>query len=143
MNEYGLGTLMDDYVFLEELGRKAGEWGRDIAKSGYGAGQATGSVRGVSMRGRGRGSGRGGLQRTKRDILKTQLELREIDVDMLPSGMERRSCNQSTWDFKYGYPSSMTTSLSDIERLIFTMSQKQDRTSHYRIQVSPATGPYG
>jgi len=24
----------------------------------------------------------------KRDILKTQLELREIDVDMLPSGME-------------------------------------------------------
>jgi hypothetical protein len=105
MNEYGLGTLMDDYVFLEELGRKVGEWGRDIVQSGYGAGQAAGSARGTSMRGRGKGkgntSGRGGTQRTKRDILKMQLELRDIDVDMLPSGMERRSCNQSTWDFKY------------------------------------------
>jgi len=134
------GHADDDYVFLEELGGKQAS-GEDIRRVGMRR-QATGSVRGVSMRA-GQGSGRGGLQRTKRDILKTQLELRRSTWTCSLQAWKGGHVTSLPWDFKYGYPSSMTTSLSDIERLIFTMSQKQDRTSHYRIQVSPATGPYG
>jgi len=53
------------------------------------------------MRGRGRGGGGGGGSgRTKRDVLKLQLEARDIDMDLLPIGMERRKANQSSWDFK-------------------------------------------
>ncbi|THH20138.1 hypothetical protein EW146_g1170 [Bondarzewia mesenterica] len=106
INEYGLGTLMDDYVYLEEMGRKVAEWGKEIVRGGYGAGQARGRARGGAMgarggfRGRGRGRGGGGGQRTKRDVLMMQLELRDVDVDMLPPGMARRTLNQSTWDFK-------------------------------------------
>ncbi|KAH9999780.1 hypothetical protein BJV77DRAFT_1063968 [Russula vinacea] len=87
---------MDDYVFLEDLSRRVSEWGQDIARSGYGTLQA--------RRGRGDmrpGKTRKGMSRNKRDILKSQLELREIEMDLLPSGMERRTLNQSTWDSKY------------------------------------------
>jgi hypothetical protein len=33
-------------------------------------------------------------------MLRSQLELRDIEMDLLPAGMERRSLNQSTWDPK-------------------------------------------
>ncbi|KAI0268361.1 hypothetical protein BC834DRAFT_821582 [Gloeopeniophorella convolvens] len=99
MNRYSYGTMVDDYVFLEEMGRKVGEWGQDIVRGGFEATQ--------SGRGRGRGSGmgrrgptRGSAQKAKRDVLKLQLELRDIEVEQLPSGMERRGLNQSTWDMK-------------------------------------------
>ncbi|KAF8165036.1 hypothetical protein B0H34DRAFT_687517 [Crassisporium funariophilum] len=105
MNEYGWGKMMDDYVFLEDVSRKVGDWGKEIVKGGYsfaipnsrGRGDARG--RGRGMRGRGRGGG-GGTPKTKRDILKLQLEARDIDMDLLPVGMERRKINQSSWDFK-------------------------------------------
>lgn len=35
---------------------------------------------------------------SKRDSLKNQLALRDIKMDLLPEGMERRKTNQSTWD---------------------------------------------
>ncbi|KAI0068798.1 hypothetical protein BV25DRAFT_1817717 [Artomyces pyxidatus] len=98
MNSYTLGTMMDDYVYLEETGRKVEEWGKDIARGGYAAGKEHGWSRGG--RGQARGRGRGGTQRTKRDVLKMMLESRDVDVDMLPTGMERRALNQSTWDSK-------------------------------------------
>ncbi|KAI0053030.1 hypothetical protein FA95DRAFT_1057397 [Auriscalpium vulgare] len=100
MNNYTLGTMMDDYVFLEDLGRKMGEWGQDIVRGGYGNGARRGDGRDARGRGRGGRQGRGGTTRTKRDIMKMQLELRDVDVELLPSGMERRMLNQSTWDFK-------------------------------------------
>lgn len=118
MNKYGLGELMDDYVYLEEMGRRVEGWGREIGRGGYAvnvgvsAGMGTrgggrgrgfdGGGRGRGGRGRGGGGGGGGgtAQRTKRDILKMQLEARDVDVEMLPAGMERRSLNQSSWDFK-------------------------------------------
>ena len=86
---------MDDYVFLEDVGRKVSECGQDIVRNGYRM------LRG----GRGRGAvrpgrpGRGVFEK-KRDMLKLQLELRDIEMDLLPSGMERRKLNQSTWDQK-------------------------------------------
>ncbi|KAF9475931.1 hypothetical protein BDN70DRAFT_996063 [Pholiota conissans] len=105
MNQYTWGKMMDDYVFLEDLGRKVGEWGTEIVKGGYMAGNVSAQNRG-GARGRGRGTrGRGGggnsgAGKTKRDILKTQLQMRDIDMELLPVGMERRKANQSTWDFK-------------------------------------------
>ncbi|KAF8272525.1 hypothetical protein EI94DRAFT_1566131 [Lactarius quietus] len=92
MNGYTYGTMMDDYVFLEDVGRRVSECGEDIVRNGYRM------LRG----GRGRGPvrpGRGASEK-KRDTLKFQLELREIEVELLPSGMERRKLNHSTWDTK-------------------------------------------
>ena len=95
MNRYTNGTMMDDYVFLEDMSRRVGECGQDIVRNGYRM------VRG----GRGRGlvgprrPGRGAFEK-KRDMLKLQLELRDIEMDLLPSGMERRKLNHSTWDPK-------------------------------------------
>jgi hypothetical protein len=95
MNRYTYGTMMDDYVFLEDVGRRVSECGEDIVRNGYR----------VLRGGRGRGPvgpgrpGRGAPEK-KRDMLKLQLELRDIEMDLLPSGMERRKLNHSTWDSK-------------------------------------------
>lgn len=109
MNDYTWGKMMDDYVFLEDMGRKVGDWGAEIVRGGYMAGNANGRGRG-NLRGQGRTRGRGrvgsggsGQPKTKRDILKMQLEARDIEMDLLPVGMERRQLNQSTWDIKYAF----------------------------------------
>lgn len=95
--------MMDDYVFLEDVSRKVGDWGKEIVRGGYLFGNVDnrGRGRGRGRRGGGRGRGGGsGSGRTKRDVLKLQLEARDIDMDLLPIGMERRKVNQSSWDFK-------------------------------------------
>lgn len=94
MNRYTHGTMMDDYVFLEDMGRRVSEWGQDIARGGYGALQGQRARGGIR-----RGKTRSGT--SKRDILKSQLESRDIEMDLLPSGMERRTLSHSTWDSKY------------------------------------------
>ncbi|KAH8118371.1 hypothetical protein DFH11DRAFT_1502292 [Phellopilus nigrolimitatus] len=105
MNQYGYGTLVDDYVFLEEVGRKVETWGREIVKGGIATQRENGAAtRGTSMRGgRGRGRGKGrtfGHGQDKRNFLAMQLGFRDIDMDVLPPGMERAKRNQSSWDSK-------------------------------------------
>nr|GAT53891.1 predicted protein [Mycena chlorophos] len=102
MNAYSWGTMMDDYTYLEEIGRKVGEWGGEIAKGRYQVGFGVVGGRGGrgQARGRGRGHGRETNTRTKRDVLKMQLEALDIEMDVLPAGMERHGQNQSTWDFR-------------------------------------------
>ncbi|KAF7353031.1 Box C/D snoRNA protein 1 [Mycena venus] len=90
MNRYGWGTMMDDYAFLEDVGRKVGDWGSEIARGKF---QAAGSGNDRGARGRGRG---GGGSRARG----MQLEARDIEMDILPAGMERHKVNQSTWDTK-------------------------------------------
>ncbi|KAF8897251.1 hypothetical protein BD779DRAFT_362297 [Infundibulicybe gibba] len=84
MREYGWGAMMRDYVFLEDVGRRVGDWGREIGRGGYG---------------HGRGVARGNTT-SKRDGLKMELDMLDINLDLLPMGMERRKMNQSTWDHK-------------------------------------------
>lgn len=106
MNQYGYMTLMNDYVFLEEVGRKVGDWGKEIVVGGYqasgGQGHANGKSRGRGRgRGAARGSGRGGHTTqppNKRELLKMQLDFLDIEMDLLPVGMERRVLNQSSWE---------------------------------------------
>ncbi|KAJ3542359.1 hypothetical protein NM688_g5978 [Phlebia brevispora] len=110
MNQYGYMALMDDYVYLEEIGRKVGDWGKEIVSGGYDASSSHSGHRGQMRsrgrgRGRGRGMARGGLAhangpRSKRDVLKMELDHMDIEMDLLPVGMERRILNQSTWDHK-------------------------------------------
>jgi hypothetical protein len=109
MKEYGWGSMMNDYTFLEDIGRKVGEVGREIVRGGYShptslSHPSSHSSRGGGGRGRGRGAGpkrgRGVGGKTKRDIWKMQMEVRDVDVDLLPLGMKRRKANQSSWDFK-------------------------------------------
>lgn len=100
--------MMDDYVFLEDVGRRVGDWGKEIVKGGFtmkGPNIRGGEGRGRGTRGRGRGRGGGnGGGNTKRDALKIQLEARDIEMDLLPIGMERRRINQSSWDHRYAQP---------------------------------------
>ena len=105
--------MVDDYCFLEDVGRKVGEWGREINKGGFDMnvrrgrdGRMGGRDRnrrgggvvgmGRTRKGRGGGGGKG-----KREVLKTFLEAREIELELLPCGMEKRRLNQSVWDQKY------------------------------------------
>ncbi|KAJ7904234.1 hypothetical protein B0H14DRAFT_3079158 [Mycena olivaceomarginata] len=106
MNRYGWGTMMDDYAYLEDVGRRVGDWGSEIARGKFQAGAGAGAAGDRGGRGRGRGRGRarggggGGGGRTKRDVLRMQLEARDIEMSILPPGMERHKTNQSTWDAK-------------------------------------------
>lgn len=100
MKDYGWGTMMNDYVFLEDVGRRVSELGREIANGGYLHGSGAGMESSSNTRG-GRGRGRAPHGRTKRDIFKMQMEIRDIDVDLLPLGMKRRKANQSSWDSRY------------------------------------------
>lgn len=102
MNAYGWGTMMRDYCFLEEVGRKVGEWGGEIAREGYATNvkdtRGRGGARRANGRGRGgRGTSRGGGS-SKRDLLKAHLDSLDIEMDVLPVGMQRRKVNQSTLD---------------------------------------------
>jgi hypothetical protein len=87
MKEYGYGALMSDYVYLEDVGRKVKEWGRDIGRGKY---QATERDRAVGGRRR----------KSKKEALQMQLEIRDIPLVLLPPGMERKRLNQSCWDSK-------------------------------------------
>ncbi|KAG8858360.1 hypothetical protein FRB91_009812 [Serendipita sp. 411] len=112
MNVYGYQAFVQDYVFLEELGRRASEWGRDIQKRKLGTNDGGNQVsfapgtKGGSKDGRNVGKNyhrqhRHHHARTKREILKERLEEDyEIEMLLLPEGMERRKVNQSTWDAK-------------------------------------------
>lgn len=150
MNKYGWGSMMDDYCFLEDVGRKVGEWGREIVKGGFemnvrGVGSSGGVGRGMERgrgRGRGRGSyvmrgrdrgGRGRGGKAKREMLKAQLEAREIEVELLPNGMERRKLNQSAWDPKCVLIPFFNQSIIHLFWL-----QNPDSTSNYSVQVPPA-----
>ncbi|KAG1874672.1 hypothetical protein DFJ58DRAFT_650328 [Suillus subalutaceus] len=104
MNAYGWGPMMRDYCFLEEVGRKVSEWGGEIAREGYATNvkntRGRGGARGANGRGRGgRGTSRGGGS-SKRDLLKAHLDSLDIEMDVLPVGMQRRKVNQSTIDAK-------------------------------------------
>ena len=66
-SEYGYGALMSDYMFLEDVGRKVKEWGRDIGKGKY---QATGCD----------GTGGGKRKKSNTEALQVQLEIREIPL---------------------------------------------------------------
>jgi len=109
--------MVDDYCFLEDVGRRVGEWGREIVKGGFDMnvrgrdgrmGARDGNRRGRGVVGMGRtGKGKGG--KGKREVLKMFLEAREIELELLPCGMEKRRLNQSVWDQKYAIFNSFFT----------------------------------
>ncbi|KAL4075794.1 hypothetical protein J3A83DRAFT_2040629 [Scleroderma citrinum] len=104
MNTYGWGTMMRDYSFLEEVGRKVGEWGDEIARGAYQA-ELSKTKKGKNGEKATRGGRRRAVVRsTKRHILQSYLESLEIGIDLLPNGMERRASSQSTWDPKLKQP---------------------------------------
>ena len=96
MNGYGYAALVNDYVFLEEMGRKVESIGRDIVENGifdsHGSGRGMGGRRGKGKMARHR--------KDRKSILAMQLGVRDIDMDVLPVGMKRGSMNKSFWDFK-------------------------------------------
>ncbi|KAG8746779.1 hypothetical protein FRC10_003762 [Ceratobasidium sp. 414] len=88
MNTYTWGTLADDYVFLEEIGRNITGWGREIVSTGRGRG--------------GRRGGKGGRAALtpKCETLRVQLSARDIDISFVSEGMEKRRLSQSVWDVR-------------------------------------------
>ncbi|KAH7343264.1 hypothetical protein B0J17DRAFT_641650 [Rhizoctonia solani] len=79
MNEYGWGTLADDYSYLEDLGRDVATWGRDLSKS----------------------KGKGRWKSPKLEALRVQLAARDVKIQFVAEGMEKRRLNQSSWDPRY------------------------------------------
>jgi hypothetical protein len=84
MSQYRWGTMMNDYVYLENVGRRVGNWGVEIARGGF-------------NRGKGKGHRQG---KSKRELLQVELDLLHITMNLLSEGMERRKLNQSYWDYK-------------------------------------------
>ena len=82
MNKYTWGSMMDDYVYLEECGRQITDWANDIA--------ANRLARSKSHPHR----------RTKRSSLQSHLESFDIYMELAPIGMQRQSLNKSTWKQK-------------------------------------------
>ncbi|CAE6474552.1 unnamed protein product [Rhizoctonia solani] len=76
MNEYGWGALADDYSYLENLGRNVATWGRDLSK----------------------GKGKGKWKSPKLEALRVQLAARDVKIQFLEEGMEKRRLSQSSWD---------------------------------------------
>ncbi len=106
MNEYGYGKLMDDYSYLEAARRKADEWKKEIDEQKLDRPVVTGAVRG-GARGRGglRGGGihafgEGSNRIRKMQAIQEELARRDIEVQYLPEGMQRRMKNQSTFNAK-------------------------------------------
>ncbi len=95
---------------MGEVGREIVKGGFDMNVRGVRGGGRGGMDRGGG-RGRGRGRGAGGMMRgrergggrrkAKRELLNMQLESKDIEVELLSNGMERRNLNQSIWDSKY------------------------------------------
>lgn len=102
MNQYGWGKMMDDYTYLEDVGRQVEGWGREIVQHGLINQQTTQTRGGIRGRGRGRGQGRtkNVMRSNKREYLSLQLGFHDIDMDVLPVGMSRHKLNQSRWDNK-------------------------------------------
>lgn len=101
MNSYGWGAMMDDYVFLEDVGRFVEAQGSLISR-----GRLT---RGVHGRGRGTRTNEFSSRRSnlttmsKREVLQMQLEFRHIKMDLLPEGMQRQRSNMSRFDSRYAF----------------------------------------
>jgi hypothetical protein len=109
MREYGYGALMNDYVYLEDVGRAVASFGADIVRARLApqvsAPVAARSMRGGGgMRGRGRGGGKGSgymsKAETRRHAFRRQMELWDVEVDLLPSEMAKAKLNRSMWDYK-------------------------------------------
>lgn len=81
--------MMDDYVYLEQLTRQVEGWGREIAEGGWARTRGGGAKRIATRR-----------SSSKRETLKQRLELMDIEMELLPKGMQRARENTSTWDFK-------------------------------------------
>jgi hypothetical protein len=99
MNEYGYGKLMDDYRYLEDGRRKVEQWGKGIKEQKMAtATQVGGQLRkgAVTVHPVGEGSAR----IRKMQALQDELARRDIEVEFLPDGMERRSRNQSSFNPK-------------------------------------------
>lgn len=96
---------MDDYTFLEDAGRHVSEWGRELVREKLvdplAVVSMSGRGRGGAMRGRGQGRARPeGKYHGKRLALQRHLDLWDIELSLLPSGMAKSQANKSTWDFK-------------------------------------------
>jgi len=106
---------MNDFTYLENVGRKVGDWGAEIVKGGHmGRGQGKGKLGArndsgpVSYQVYGQNAGPNGLPlrnaagqappRSKMELLQRQLAARDVQIMFLPDGMEKRRLNQSTWD---------------------------------------------
>lgn len=114
LKDYGYGKLMDDYVFLEDGKRKAEQWGKEIV--------------GLKMEHREESSVK--PLPAKSLALKKALSEREIQVDFLPDGMERRRKNQSHYNQKY-----VSFTPTNYPILMHTMSQKPTRPTLHGIQI--------
>ncbi|WRT63991.1 uncharacterized protein IL334_000918 [Kwoniella shivajii] len=109
LNQYGQGAWSDDYKWLEEGRRKVGAWGENVNVEEINSISSSSRGKSISTRGRGgRGGSRGDMisrGKTNRGSskmigLKRELERLGCDISFMPTGMEQRKLNQSSWSIK-------------------------------------------
>jgi len=92
---------MDDYVFLEDVGRVVESHGAIIAKEGLNhavqGSLRSGDTEEVEMPHRRSKA----YAKSKREVLQMQLGFKTIRMDLLPEGMQRQRCNMSRFDNRY------------------------------------------
>ncbi|KAJ1309184.1 hypothetical protein OPQ81_004853 [Rhizoctonia solani] len=113
MNEYNWGTLADDYSYLEDLGRNISSWGRDLSK----------------------GKGKGKWKSPKLEALRVQLAARDVRIQFVAEGMEKRRLNQSSWD-----PRTKTIYLT-VEFIFHLQGSQPIRILTHRNNFSSPLGP--
>ncbi|KEP55474.1 zf-HIT domain protein [Rhizoctonia solani 123E] len=113
MNEYGWGTLADDYSYLEDLGRNVVTWGRDLSKA----------------------KGKAKWKSPKLEALRVQLAARDVKIQFVAEGMEKRRLNQSSWD-----PRTKTIYLT-VEYVFHLQDSQPIRILTHRNNFSLPLGP--
>lgn len=83
MNKYSWGSMMDDYVYLEDCGRQVSEWAKKSSKA-----RMTQPHK----------------RSFKRQSLQSHLESMDIHMELAPTGMLRQSINRSVFQQKSHSP---------------------------------------
>lgn len=88
MNKYDYNQLMEDYQFLNQVGRMVSSTGRALYE---------GKLLGTKSAGEQR---RAPASVQRRDALAKQLSFHKLPIMLLPDGMSKRKVNRTQWDTK-------------------------------------------
>lgn len=91
MKDYDYNQMLDDYQFLNQIGRVVSSTGRSLGDAHMLPQDAT----------PGPGVRRGPASQQRRDALAKQLGFHKLPIMLLPDGMSRRKMNRTHWDAKY------------------------------------------
>lgn len=92
MKEYDYNQMLEDYQFLNQVGRMVTERGRELSN---------GKMLAPEKPAAGPSSRHGPAAQQRREALGKQIAFHKLPIMLVPDGMSRRKQNRSHWDAKY------------------------------------------